>query len=92
LKRCCCRGHHRPLKPHRQKFSVDLWLAYLRRGGIVTTPSPAEPARIRCRRLKTKQFHFEREKFQVAGLTPMGSELVKPARVKECPVHRRREC
>ncbi len=44
LKRCCCRGHHPPLKPHRQKFSVDLWLAYLQRGGIVTTPSPALPA------------------------------------------------
>jgi len=37
--------------------------------------------------LKTKQFHFEKEKFQAAGLTPMGSELVKPARAKECPVH-----
>src|SRR5712691_5440760 len=21
LKRCCCRGHHPPLKPHRQKYS-----------------------------------------------------------------------
>lgn len=37
--------------------------------------------------LKTKQFHFDKEKFQSAGLTPMGSELVKPARAKECPVH-----
>jgi flavin reductase (DIM6/NTAB) family NADH-FMN oxidoreductase RutF len=37
--------------------------------------------------LKTKQFHFEKEKFQAAGLTPRGSELVKPARAKECPVH-----
>jgi hypothetical protein len=37
--------------------------------------------------LTAKQFHFEKEKFQAAGLTPMGSELVKPARVKECPVH-----
>jgi flavin reductase (DIM6/NTAB) family NADH-FMN oxidoreductase RutF len=37
--------------------------------------------------LKTKQFHFEREKFQASGLTPMESELVKPARAKECPVH-----
>jgi flavin reductase (DIM6/NTAB) family NADH-FMN oxidoreductase RutF len=36
----------------------------------------------------TKQFHFEKEKFQAAGLTPMGSQLVKPARAKECPVHR----
>ena len=37
--------------------------------------------------LKIKQFQFEREKFQAAGLTPMDSELVKPARAKECPVH-----
>jgi flavin reductase (DIM6/NTAB) family NADH-FMN oxidoreductase RutF len=37
--------------------------------------------------LKTKQFHFEPEKFDAAGLTPMASELVKPARAKECPVH-----
>lgn len=37
--------------------------------------------------VKTKQFHFEKEKFQAAGLTPMESELVKPARAKECPVH-----
>ena len=44
LKRCCCRAHHPPLKPHRQKYSVDLWFAYLRRAGIVTTPRPAEPA------------------------------------------------
>ncbi|MGH9647412.1 MAG: flavin reductase family protein, partial [Bryobacteraceae bacterium] len=38
-------------------------------------------------KLKTKQFHFENEKFQAAGLTPMESELVRPARAKECPVH-----
>ena len=44
LKRCRCRGYHPPLKPHRQKYSVDLWFAYLRRAGIVTTPCPAEPA------------------------------------------------
>jgi hypothetical protein len=37
--------------------------------------------------LKNKQFHFERDKFQAAGLTPMESELVKPARASECPVH-----
>src|SRR5262245_13691129 len=35
---------------------------------------------------KAKQFHFEREKFAAAGLTPLPSELVKPARAKECPV------
>ena len=42
LRRCCCRGHHPPLKPHRQKYSVDLWFAYLRRAGIVATPRHAE--------------------------------------------------
>lgn len=35
---------------------------------------------------KAKQFHFEREKFDAAGLTPLSSELVKPTRAKECPV------
>jgi integrase/recombinase XerD len=35
LKRCRCREHHPPLKPHRQKYSVDLWFDYLRRVGIV---------------------------------------------------------
>jgi len=43
LKRCCCHGHHPPLKPHRQEYSVDLWFAYLRRAGIVATPRLAEP-------------------------------------------------
>jgi hypothetical protein len=28
LKRCRCSGHHPPLKPHRQKYSVDLWFVY----------------------------------------------------------------
>jgi flavin reductase (DIM6/NTAB) family NADH-FMN oxidoreductase RutF len=37
--------------------------------------------------LKEKQFHFEREKFDAAGLTPLASDVVKPARAKECPVH-----
>src|SRR5215471_1687731 len=35
---------------------------------------------------KVKQFHYRREKFDAASLTPMPSELVRPARVKECPV------
>jgi flavin reductase (DIM6/NTAB) family NADH-FMN oxidoreductase RutF len=37
--------------------------------------------------IKAKQFHFEPCKFQAAGLTPLTSELVRPTRVKECPVH-----
>lgn len=34
---------------------------------------------------KASQFHYESEKF-AAGLTPLESECVQPARVKECPV------
>jgi flavin reductase (DIM6/NTAB) family NADH-FMN oxidoreductase RutF len=36
--------------------------------------------------IKAKQFHFESHKFEVAELTPLGSELVRPMRVTECPV------
>ena len=43
LERCCCRGHRPPLKPHRQKYSVDLWFDYLRRVGIVPSPTFVEP-------------------------------------------------
>src|SRR5262249_60224061 len=32
------------------------------------------------------QFRHEREKFHAAALTPLPSELVRPDRVKECPV------
>ena len=35
---------------------------------------------------KTKQFRYKREKFDAAALTPIKSDLVVPARVKECPV------
>src|SRR5271166_4030568 len=44
LKRCCCRGHHPPSEPHRQKYSLDLWFVYLRRAGIVPTPTLFEQA------------------------------------------------
>jgi flavin reductase (DIM6/NTAB) family NADH-FMN oxidoreductase RutF len=37
--------------------------------------------------IKAKQFRFEADKFTASGLTPMGSELVLPARAKECSVH-----
>jgi flavin reductase (DIM6/NTAB) family NADH-FMN oxidoreductase RutF len=37
--------------------------------------------------LKTKQFHFEPQKFETANLTRLASELVKPMRAKECAVH-----
>jgi flavin reductase (DIM6/NTAB) family NADH-FMN oxidoreductase RutF len=32
------------------------------------------------------KYCYEREKFEAAKLTPLPSELVKPARVQECPV------
>jgi flavin reductase (DIM6/NTAB) family NADH-FMN oxidoreductase RutF len=37
--------------------------------------------------LKADKFHYEPRKFEVAGLTPQESELVRPQRVQECPVH-----
>lgn len=37
--------------------------------------------------IKAKQFHFEPNKFETAELTPMPSDLVRPMRTKECPVH-----
>ena len=37
--------------------------------------------------LKAKQFHFEPDKFGASGLSPIPSEVVKPERAKECPVH-----
>jgi flavin reductase (DIM6/NTAB) family NADH-FMN oxidoreductase RutF len=37
--------------------------------------------------IKAKQFRFERDKFEIAGLTPIASELVRPARALQCPVH-----
>jgi flavin reductase (DIM6/NTAB) family NADH-FMN oxidoreductase RutF len=37
--------------------------------------------------LKAKQFHFEKQKFEAAGLTPLASELVQPNRVAECSAH-----
>jgi flavin reductase (DIM6/NTAB) family NADH-FMN oxidoreductase RutF len=37
--------------------------------------------------LKADKFHYEPHKFEVAELTPQESELVRPHRVKECPVH-----
>ncbi|MEU4603520.1 flavin reductase family protein [Kribbella sp. NPDC023972] len=35
---------------------------------------------------KRARFRFEREKFNAAGLTAIGSELVGPPRVAECPL------
>jgi flavin reductase (DIM6/NTAB) family NADH-FMN oxidoreductase RutF len=37
--------------------------------------------------IKAQQFRFEKDKFEIAGLTPIRSELVRPARAAQCPVH-----
>jgi len=36
--------------------------------------------------VKAKQFRFEADKFSAAGLTALASDVVKPARARECPV------
>ena len=37
--------------------------------------------------IKAAQFRFEADKFAAAGLTPLTSEMVRPARAMECSVH-----
>ena len=37
--------------------------------------------------IKAKQFRFESDKFAAAQLTQLESELIRPARAMECPVH-----
>lgn len=37
--------------------------------------------------IKAKQFRYEKDKFATAGLTPLFSEVVAPARAAECPIH-----
>ena len=36
--------------------------------------------------LKAKQFRFEKDKFAASGFTQLASEVIKPARAKECAV------
>ena len=36
--------------------------------------------------IKAKQFRFEADKFGAAGLSELASEVVRPVRVRECPV------
>lgn len=38
-------------------------------------------------RKKLKGYRFEPDKFKIAGVTPMNSEIVSIPSVKECPVH-----
>jgi flavin reductase (DIM6/NTAB) family NADH-FMN oxidoreductase RutF len=36
--------------------------------------------------IKAKQFRFEKQKFETAGLTSLPSDIVKPSRAAECPI------
>jgi len=36
--------------------------------------------------IKAKQFRFEADKFEACGLTQLASEIVQPARARECPI------
>ena len=57
--------------------SPDMWEA-VERLAPVTGKNPVPPD-------KAAKFHFEHDKFRIAGLTPMASEQVRAPRVAECP-------
>jgi flavin reductase (DIM6/NTAB) family NADH-FMN oxidoreductase RutF len=58
--------------------SPDMWQVVEHLAPLTgKTPVPA---------IKAKQFRFEADKFAAAGLSPLASEVVKPARAGECPV------
>lgn len=59
--------------------SPDMW-PQVEKLAPLTARNPVPPE-------KGDKFRYVREKFKAAGLTELPSELVKPARVKECPVH-----
>jgi flavin reductase (DIM6/NTAB) family NADH-FMN oxidoreductase RutF len=56
----------------------DLWKS-VEKLAPLTGKNPVPP-------IKAKQFRFEADKFGAAGLTPLASERVRPARARECPV------
>ncbi|MGA3129270.1 MAG: flavin reductase family protein [Terracidiphilus sp.] len=57
--------------------SPDLW-RYVERLAPLTGLNPVPPE-------KAPKFHYERDKFAAAQLTPLASEIVAVPRVKECP-------
>jgi flavin reductase (DIM6/NTAB) family NADH-FMN oxidoreductase RutF len=59
--------------------SPDMWPA-VEKLAPLTAKNPVP-------QLKTSQFRFVADKFDAAGLSPLASEIVQPARVAECPVH-----
>ncbi len=58
--------------------SPDLWRA-VEKLAPLTGKNPVPD-------IKTRQFRFVADKFAEAGLSPLASEIVQPARVADCPV------
>jgi flavin reductase (DIM6/NTAB) family NADH-FMN oxidoreductase RutF len=58
--------------------SPDLWRA-VEKLAPLTGKNPVPD-------IKTRQFRFVADKFAAAGLSPLASEIVQPARVADCPV------
>jgi flavin reductase (DIM6/NTAB) family NADH-FMN oxidoreductase RutF len=59
--------------------SPDLWQS-VERLAPLTGKNPVP-------NLKADKFHFEPQKFEAAQMTPLKSDVVKPMRAQECPVH-----
>jgi flavin reductase (DIM6/NTAB) family NADH-FMN oxidoreductase RutF len=57
----------------------DVWQA-VERLAPLTGKDPVPPS-------KAQQFHFEKDKFGAAALTPLEARIVSPPRVLECPLH-----
>ena len=59
----------------------DALAAHVDRLALTTGSDPVPPVKVQ------RGYRFERDKFELAGLTPIESEVVKPPRVAECPVN-----
>lgn len=59
----------------------DVLAANVDRLALTTGSDPVPPAKVQ------RGYRFESEKFALAELTPVPSEVVKPPRVAECPVN-----
>jgi len=48
---------------------------------LTTGSNPVPPGK------QQKGYRYEPNKFAISGLTPLSSDIVKPARAKQCPIH-----
>src|SRR5215469_11195749 len=59
----------------------DALAANVDRLALTTGTDPVPPVKVQ------RGYRFEPDKFGIAGLTPVASEVVRPPRVAECPVN-----